>query len=373
MKLIRAAASALNQTPMDWDGNLARMLSAIEKAKAQGVSVLCLPELCVTGYGCEDAFHAEFVHETAWSYLEKIVPATQGIVVSVGLPVFHDGALFNAAALISQGELLGLVAKKFMAGDGIHYEPRWFKPWPAGVQATLNRRGRKIPFGDLLFDVGGIRLGFEICEDAWVSNRPGAAMALKGVDLILNPSASHFAFGKQETRRRFVSEGSRAFGAAYVYSNLLGNEAGRVIFDGATLVASEGRIVAAGPRLGYEDVYLAWADVDVSLNRMNRARTASFKPDLKGDDPSLVRAEFDYPELRPSAAPASASAPAWETGSSVKEEEFTRAVSLGLFDYLRRSRAEGFVVSLSGGSDSTSVASLVALSLRFALRELGAA
>ncbi len=371
MKLIRVAATALNQTPMDWDGNLARILAALERARQEEVSIVCLPELCVSGYGCEDAFHAEFVHETAWSYLEKIVPATQGLIASVGLPVFHDGALFNAAALICQGELLGLTAKKFLAGDGIHYEPRWFKPWPAGVQATLSRHSRKVPFGDLMFDCGGIRIGFEICEDAWVSNRPGAAMALKGVDVILNPSASHFAFGKQETRRRFVAEGSRAFGAAYVYSNLLGNEAGRVIFDGSTLVASEGKIVASGPRLGYQDSYLAWADVDVSLNRMNRSRTASFKPDLRGDDPGLIRAEFDFPELRPSAPPASAADSAWETGTAVKEEEFTRAVALGLFDYLRRSRAEGFVVSLSGGSDSTSVASLVALSLRLALRELG--
>ncbi|MBI4348955.1 MAG: NAD+ synthetase [Elusimicrobia bacterium] len=372
MKLIRVGATAVNQTPLDWDGNLGRAVALLERARREGVSIVCLPELCVTGYGCEDAFHAEFVHETAWEYLEKLVPETKGLIVSAGLPVFHDGALFNSAALICDGRLMGLAAKKFLAGDGIHYEPRWFKPWPAGVAAGLARGGRRVPFGDVLFDCGGIRIGFEICEDAWVSNRPGAALAARGVDLILNPSASHFAFGKQETRRRFVAEGSRAFGAAYVYSNLLGNEAGRVIFDGSTLIASEGRIVAAGPRLGYEDSYLAWADVDVSLNRMNRSRTASFTPDLKSGDPSLVRADFSFPELRPSSVRTSPPPPAWETGPAVKEEEFTRAVALGLFDYLRRSRAEGFVVSLSGGSDSTAVSSLVAVALRLALRELGA-
>lgn len=372
MKLVRAAATAVNQTPLDWDGNLARLLAVLEEARARKASIVCLPELCLTGYGCEDAFLAEFVHEAAWDSLERLKSATKGLIVSAGLPVFHEGAIFNCAALLCDGELLGLAAKKFLAGDGIHYEPRWFKAWPAGVTGTLARDGARVPFGDLLFDCGGVKIGFEICEDAWVSNRPGAALALKGVDVILNPSASHFAFGKQETRRRFVTEGSRAFGAAYVYSNLLGNEAGRIIFDGSALVASEGRLVASGPRLGFRDSYLTWADVDVSLNRMNRARAASFTPDLRSNDPSLVRAEFAFPRLEASAvrsgSPAGA---AWEASAKLKEEEFTRAVALGLFDYLRKSRAEGFVVSLSGGADSSAVSSLVALSLRLPWAELG--
>jgi len=113
--------------------------------------------------------------------------------------------------------------------------------------------GTTLPIGDIHFDIGGVQIGFEICEDAWVANRPGATLALHGIDLILNPSASHFAFGKLEVRKRFVLEGSRAFGVSYVYSNLLGNEAGRAIYDGGALIASGGKLVAAGPRFSFED------------------------------------------------------------------------------------------------------------------------
>src|SRR5690606_9574383 len=127
----------------------------------------------------------------------------------------------------------------------IHYEPRWFKPWPAGVRDEFHApEGNHVPIGDLMFDIGGVKLGFEICEDAWVAERPGVRLAARGVDVILNPSASHFAFGKSAVRRRFVTEGSRAFGAAYIYSNLLGNEAGRVIYDGQLLIAGGGHLLA---------------------------------------------------------------------------------------------------------------------------------
>jgi NAD+ synthase (glutamine-hydrolysing) len=144
------------------------------------------------------------------------------MIVSLGLPVLHQNGLFNCAGLAVDGQLIGLVAKRFLAGDGIHYEPRWFKPWPAGVRDEfVTPDGETIPIGDLHFDIGGIRVGFEICEDAWVANQPGAALALHGVDLILNPSASHFAFGKLEVRKRLVLEGSRAFGVSYAYANLL--------------------------------------------------------------------------------------------------------------------------------------------------------
>ena len=119
-----------------------------------------------------------------------------------------------------------------LAGDGIHYEPRWFKPWPLGRRTQIEIEGHDYPLGDIYFDCGGMRIGFEICEDAWVANRPGAELSQHGIDIILNPSASHFAFGKMAVRERFVLEGSRAFGVHYVYANLVGNEAGRAIYDG---------------------------------------------------------------------------------------------------------------------------------------------
>ncbi len=223
MKLIRIGAAVLNQTPMDWDSNAANIAAAMRDATARGVRLLCLPELCICGYGCEDAFFSPALRRTAREVLRELLPETEGLAVTLGLPVMHEGSLFNVCALAANGRLEGLVAKQHLAGEGLHYEPRWFKPWPVGavVRTTLDRES--LPLGDLVFAMGGIRVGFEICEDAWVARRPGSSLADRGVDVILNPSASHFAFDKHAIRRRLVADGSRAFSATYVYGNLVGN------------------------------------------------------------------------------------------------------------------------------------------------------
>ena len=204
MHPIRIGGCALNQTPLDWNGNRDRIVAAIAAARGDGVSVLCLPELCISGYGCEDAFLAPGVQRLAWSVLEEIVPQTAGIAVAVGLPVRFESGVYDAAAVVADGLLAGIVCKQHLAGDGIHYEPRWFRPWTRGRRGRLRVGGVDVPIGDLRFDLGGLRIGFEICEDAWSADRPGAALAARGVDLILNPSASHFAFAKEEIRRRLV-------------------------------------------------------------------------------------------------------------------------------------------------------------------------
>ncbi|MBN1946005.1 MAG: NAD(+) synthase [Bradymonadales bacterium] len=369
MKLIKVGAAVLNQTPMDWDGNTSRILSAIDQARQRSVSVLCLPELCISGYGCEDAFFSPGLRTTAWQVLEEIVPHTAGMIVSLGLPVFHQNALFNAACLVADGRILGLVAKQFLAGSGLHYEPRWFTPWPAGRAAELVAGPSRYPLGDLTFDCGGIKIGFEICEDGWVAQRRGADLVSGGIDLILNPSASHFAFGKQEVRRRLVLEGSRAFCVTYLYSNLLGNEAGRVIYDGGPLIASAGRLVACGPRFSFQDHLLTEAVVDVDLTRNSQAQASGRSAAEQTARSRCVEADFHFPSVAPQ--PVKNHLASWEQGPFLKEEEFTRAIALGLFDYLRKSQSNGFVVSLSGGADSSATACLVALMAQLASDELG--
>ncbi len=362
MKHIRFGVGVLNQTPFDWEGNDQRIREAIQQARDAGVSVLCLPELCITGYGCEDMFHAPALLEQAWDRLESLAPQTDGMVVSVGLPVELRGAIYNCAALLVDGEIEGLVAKRFLAGDGLHYEPRWFKPWPSGEVTTLHRGKDRYAFGDLIFDVGGLLFGFEICEDAWVAARPGSRLSLQGIDVILNPSASHFAFGKQDIRRRLVLEGSRAFGVTYLYANLLGNESGRIVYDGGGMVASAGSLLAETTRFSFADVGIAHALIDVSFTRLQRARTASFQPEPR-DEARYV--DFDYPDLAPEQfhrlTPTDYS----------KEDAFARVIALALFDYLRKARAQGYVVSLSGGADSTACACLVRIMVDMALSELG--
>ena len=369
MRLIKVAAAILNTTPLAWKANRTAIVQAIHAARQQNVSILCLPELCITGYGCEDAFLSSGTQAMAQKLLLELVPETTGMAVSFGLPLLHRGALFNTAALAVDGKLQGLVAKQHLAGEGIHYEPRWFKRWPNNAREHVEIAGQTLPFGDLLFDVGDVRLGFEICEDAWVANRPGAELAERGVDIILNPSASHFAFAKHGVRERFVLEGSRAFSVGYIYSNLVGNESGRAIYDGGALIAQAGRLLATGPRFSYADAVVTTATLDIDEIRMGRARTGSFRPLVGDPNDNAVRTSFQFPVTpyvvdKPHPAK-------WETSPDLKEEEFVRAVSLGLFDYLRKSRSRGFIVSISGGADSAAVSLLCAMLVEFGVAEMG--
>jgi len=371
MHLIRLGGCALNQTPLDWDGNRDRIVAAISAAREAGVGILCLPELCISGYGCEDAFLAPGVQRTAWDVLEEIVPQTTGLAVTLGLPVRHGSGVYDAVAVVADGRLIGLVCKQHLAGDGIHYEPRWFRPWPRGRRDMLRQGGMELPIGDLRFDLGGVRLGFEICEDAWAADRPGVSLAGRGIDLILNPSASHFAFGKEEIRRRFVLEGSRAFAAGYVYANLVGNEAGRAIYDGSVLIAAGGQMLASGRRFAFSDHVLTTADLDLDRLRPAQARLAAAASATAPEEDLVpvpcVPSPVDLP------GQAGDRRQGWETGDSLKEEEFSRAVALGLFDYARKSRSRGFVVSASGGADSSAVACLVAIAVELGVVELGPA
>jgi NAD+ synthase (glutamine-hydrolysing) len=354
---------------MAWEGNRDRMLAAIEAARHSQTHVFCLPELCITGYGCEDQFFSIGLQRTALAVLGEVLPATRGMIVAMGLPIMVNRGLYNGAALACDGKLLGIVLKQHLAGDGLHYEPRWFRKWPVGAVERVSIDGQDVPVGDLLFDCGGVRIGIEICRDAWVTDRPGSRLSAAGADILLNPTASHFAFSKQDIRRRIVLEGSRSMRVSIAYANLLGNEAGRAIFDGDTHIASAGVMLAEGPRLSFADHVLTCADVDVDATR--RLRAASSEPSCPRDafGGETVRCDFKFAAAK-SACPAH-QAPSWDSGGRLQEEEFARAVPLALFDYHRKSHARGWVISLSGGADSSAAATLVWLMVRLGVAELG--
>lgn len=401
-RILKVGGAALNQTPLDWPGNVRRIGAAIAEARRQGVQVLCLPELCLSGYGCEDAFHGAAVARQALACLKELLPRTRGIAVAVGLPVLHGQHLFNCAAMLVDGRLAGFAAKRVLAGYGVYYEPRWFTAWPAGVRdkALLDNgaaeaggagtgawEGGSVPIGDLVFDLSGVRVGFEICEDAWARSRLTPGGGSGQADILLNPSASHFAFGKYATLRGIVQEGSRLAHGAYVFANLLGNEAGRLIFDGAVLLACNGRLLAESQRFSFREFTLTTALVDLDAVRLERRRltypvqpgeTAAHAvpaPLRFAEPPDAEVRAFRAATESPLGAPVEAPAAGTSAGSAGaelgREEEFARAESLGLWDYLRKSRSRGFALSLSGGVDSATCAVLAALMVRRALAELG--
>ncbi|MFM9840167.1 MAG: NAD(+) synthase [Cyclobacteriaceae bacterium] len=332
---VKIAGATVNQIPFDWSNNVANVISAIDAAKKERVSILCLPELCLTGYGCEDLFLSDWLSAKAWTHLQEIIPACESITVCVGLPIRFDGTTYNGVCVISNKKILGITLKQNLARDGVHYEPRWFDAWPSGAVKEVTFSGQTVQVGDLIYESNGIKFGFEICEDAWrKEKRPGYKLYERGVDLILNPSASHFAMGKSELREsEVVIGGSEKFKCVYLFVNLLGNEAGRMIYDGDIIFAQNGKLLNLNERLSFQSFNLQVCEVNF-------------------DQPELTKAQPLYDNKK-------------------QNEELARAASLALFDYLRKSKSKGFVLSLSGGADSSLCAVLVAEMVRRASKELG--
>lgn len=400
MKLFRIATVSLNQTPLDWKGNTDRILSALQSLSQipDGKPDLILfPELSITGYGCEDTFHSLDVSRRSYEKLYHIADRSRSILpdtlIFLGLPVRHNDFIYNSMAVIHNGEVVGVIPKQNLAGDGVHYEPRWFAAYRGKSPDSVELGDKKLPFGSLLLEFRGVKIGVEICEDAWVAARPALPYMVHGTDIILNPSASHFAIGKQNIRRNIALESSRSLCTLYVMVNLLGNEAGRMLYEGNTIVASNGELLYESERFGFSDLRLNVLDVDVNINRVQRSRIYSYREQKDvhpHESEHMSHIVIRSPETR--LTPGFASQSNTEIVSNgvhpnaistfkhnyraiphhlTREEEFLYSVTLALFDYMRKTHSQGFVLSLSGGADSTTIALLLHRMVLYALHELG--
>ncbi len=331
MPTISLGAASLNLTPLDWENNSLAIQLAVEEAKNQHIRVLCLPELTVSGYGCQDMFFSPWVAEVALSNMLKLIPKSKGIYFTIGIPIFVEGKLYNGVAFIGDEQLHGIVLKQNLPDDGIYYEPRWFTPWPSGKVVRVNVNGEEIEVGDLMFEVDGVKIAFEICEDAWRQQRPAINHFKNKVQVILNPSASHFEFGKVMVREALMRNSSEKFNCTYVYANLLGNEAGRLLYEGDLIIANRGKIINRGKWLKPGRFQLIQSEVEVDQQPENYIETPLIE----------------------------------------KNQQFYEAATLGLFDYLRKSKSACFIVSLSGGADSSTCALLVHLMIKRMTEELG--
>lgn len=321
---LKIGGATVNQTPIDWKKNTQNILDAIRDAQSNKIDILCFPELAVSGYGCEDLFLSDWLSDKSWEEIERIAKVCENITVCIGVPFRFDSITYNGACVIQNKNILGVTLKQNLARDGVHYETRWFNAWQPHEVTEVEKSGNKIKVGDLLYECKGITFGFEICEDAWRSIRPGAIHHERGAEILLNPSASHFALLKSTSREKLVIESSKEFQCVYMYVNLLGNEAGRMIYDGDILIAHKGNLLLRNKRLSFQPFNLSWIDVDF-------------------DEPSQSGIELEQID---------------------KKDEFTQVVSLALFNYLVKSKAKGFVISLSGGADSACCAVLVSEMVR---------
>jgi|JI8StandDraft_1071087.scaffolds.fasta_scaffold00469_17 NAD+ synthase (glutamine-hydrolysing) len=379
MHLVKVSAVSLNTTPLDFPGNVQIIIDALSTNSCIHSEFILFPELCISGYGCEDAFFKESVWKRSWAGLESILPFTKNKVVIVGLPVFHGSFLYNCSAIISNSKIIALVPKLNLANTGIHYEKRWFHSSTDFLDdryfPEYSENKDPIPFGHFLFDKEGIRFALEICEDSWVTKRASHVYAEQGLDILFSPGASHFSLGKREIRHRIFQETSRTNQIITVFTNLCGNESGRSIYEGGSFFCMNGKVLLEGPRLFFQSFQVTSTNLSITEARSLRAREKRSLSNRKSltevpllqipnrnhnsiivDHRSQEFADFKMDEVLPFVS---------------LYDDFTRAVSLGLFDYLRKSKTKGYTLSLSGGADSAACALLVNSMKQMAKKEIG--
>jgi NAD+ synthase (glutamine-hydrolysing) len=280
---LRVAAASPVLRVADCAFNAERILGLMRQAEADGIVVLVFPELSLTGYTCADLFQHSTLQRGALDALEYILQEGTDLfsgIAFVGLPLVVDDQVFNCAAVLNRGRLLGLVPKSFIPNYKEFYERRWFAAAAAARSCEVSVFGNLIPFGtNRLFaaaDIDGLTVGVEICEDLWTPSPPSSNQALAGATVLVNLSASNDVIGKAAYRRQLVVGQSGRCMAAYVYASCgVWESTTDVVFGGHCLIAENGSLLAESPRFQREDVLLS-ADVDVDRLRADRIRNNSF-------------------------------------------------------------------------------------------------
>ncbi|CAI5473619.1 unnamed protein product [Closterium sp. Yama58-4] len=374
---------------MDFEGNTNRIIASIREAKARGASYRIGPELEITGYGCEDHFLEHDTCQHAWECLAAIIAsgATAGILCDIGLPVEHRGVRYNCRALVHSRRILLLRPKMDLANDGNYRETRWFATWkrlgvvesvrlPAVVTAACEGQ-REVPIGDGVLDLLDSTLASETCEELFTPLAPHIRAALAGAEVVGNGSGSHHELRKLGTRVGLVQSATSKAGGVYLYANQKGCDGGRLYYDGCAMVVVNGQVVAQGSQFSLADVEVVTATVDLDQVASYRGAISSLREQASASAPApsasfpafsssaspappIVRIPSDISICHPSSASLSlATSHPIQIRYHCPEEEIALGPACWLWDYLRRSGASGFLLPLSGGADSSSVAAIV--------------
>ena len=335
--------------------NRDQILQTMEKALALGVKLLVLPELAVTGYTCGDLFGQAALLDGAVAALEAITTATKGRdqLLVAGVPLAVAGRLYNCAAVIQDGRILGVVPKRNIPGYGEFYETRNFSPGPGEVRDCLIG-GRWVPFGgDQVFrcqQLPAFCLGVEICEDLWVLDPPSGRLAAAGATIIANPSASDEATGKAAYRRSLVTGQSARLCCGYLYAaSGWGESTTDLVFGAHNIIGENGALLAESLPFGEG---FAVTEIDVERLAGQRRRTNTWPPSPDGFDEIFF-------EMEPSPAtltrdiPPDPFVPRDEAGREARCQEIISIQAHGLMKRLEHTRCAGAVLGISGGLDST--------------------
>lgn len=374
--LVTVAACNLNQWALDFDGNLERILASCVEAKRLGASYRLGPELEISGYGCEDHFleHDTFSH--CWESLAELLErgATDDLLCDFGMPVLFGGTRYNCRILALNRRILLIRPKSAMADQGNYRESRYFTSYTSrdGTQSLVLPRifleqfqQASAPFGTQYLRFGdGITVGCESCEELWTPRATHIELALQGVEIVGNGSGSHHELRKLDQRLELIVSATRKCGGVYLYSNQRGCDGGRLYYDGGALIACNGRILAQAPQFSLDDVQVISATIDLDDVRSYRASIPSFGIQAAAAIHNRQNKFVDYPNYSVmdennnllSVHPTS---PLQQLRVHSPEEECCLGPACWLWDYLRRSGAAGFFLPLSGGADSSSVATIV--------------
>ena len=366
---LKAAALSPALRVADCAYNTQQIIAQLKDAAARGVKLAVFPEFCLTGYTCGDLFLQHTLQQGALTGLQSILDASRelDVVALVGLPLLVRGKLYNVAAVLCRGRLLGLVPKTYLPNYGEFYEKRQFTPGSTEVE-WVTVCGQQVPFGtSLLFrccEMPSFVLGVEICEDLWSALPPSTFHALAGATVVANLSASDETVGKAEYRRALVQNQSARLLCGYLYASAGHGESTQdMVFGGHDLIAENGTLLSeALPFAG------GWAETEIDCQRMEseRARNTSFEPSAEG----YQTVEF---HLEPTETPLTR----WvDPTPFVPHDQRLRAQRCelilkmqadGLAKRLEHAHAKTAVIGISGGLDSC-LALLVAVR---ALKQLG--
>ncbi|HMF15016.1 MAG TPA: NAD(+) synthase, partial [Gemmataceae bacterium] len=364
---LRVAAAVPTLRVADCAYNAERIVALLARAEDEGVALAVFPELCLTGYTCADLFQQWTLQKAALTALETVARRGAGVfsgLAVVGLPIALDDLMFNCAALLHRGRVLGIVPKSFIPNYKEFYERRWFTPAATARGRTIQLLGETVPFGtDRLFaatDIDGLVVGVEICEDLWVPIPPSSFQAMRGATVLVNLSASNEVIGKAAYRRQLVVNQSGRCIAAYVYTSCgVWESTTDVVFGGHCLVAENGTLLAESQRFGRDDALLV-CDVDLEWLRADRLRINSFGDAqlALGVQREFERVPFDLGER---AAPARLArhvdahpfVPSGEEQLRERCEEIFHTQVAGLAKRLEHIGKPAVSIGVSGGLDST--------------------
>ncbi len=298
---LRVAAASPDLRVADPAFNADRSADLLLAAADRGVDLVVFPECGLTGYTCGDLFHHKRLHDAAEEALAKLLAVPFTGVAVVGLPVLLDGMVFNAAAVLLGGKLLGVIPKTHLPNYKEFYDARYFAPAFNAISTTVRLAGHTAPFGtDVLFECTspkyrGFVLGVEICEDLWMPIPPSSRQAVGGATVLANLSASNEIIGKATYRKQLVSGQSGRCVSGYIYAaSGVGESTTDLVFGGHCLIAENGSLIAESPRFRRGNQLLV---TDLDLDRITRDRViANSFHDSRRETPAFRRVQFELAE-----------------------------------------------------------------------------